>query len=770
MKFKRFVGIGFLFLAVFGARAEVVLFDFETPARYAHLVGPAKKGTYTHFSLTNEFATSGGHSFHFKSAPWKEGMPKWPSVTFSPSVSDWTPYDRVVIDVINIGEGGDSLRLYVSERGKRLQNGFAASTSLPSYGYKRWVVSLALWPHTVDPKNIGTFHLWTSAPHDLNAFIDHITLLKKGEKALAPSSATIAKVKRLGLERHARLRRQFLERRAVTFKKFRKACAAKGVSTAEMLIGKATSMEQVMPRDDADFELLPADKINLRLARQECESAQLVISPANGKALKNVRVQVSDLIKGETRFPLANITCSVVGFVEVKENVPYFASDGDKKNPKSVWPILGWYPYPILDFMKGTDIADGDLQSFWIRVSCPGRQSAGVYKGYLTVRADNAATRKIPFSIRVNDFTLPRTAPMPLAITFSPGHSGLAVSENKELYQRARKDPENPIHLWKTKEDEWVDFLADYYITIDSLYLGGQPRFDALRRLKEQGRLGLFNLGYWNVSHSDKAQKDAMFARIRAAYNTAKKEGILDHAYLYGCDEAPKKEFALIKEMTQELKKEFPGVPLVTTAYDKQYGIGGGLEGIDIFCPVTDYYTPDADRIPSVRKAGKKVWWYIACGEHTPWANIFLEYPAMEMRMLMGAQSVRMRPDGFLYYQISIWNAVKPIVSGPYTQWPARSWTTYNGDGACTCVGPGGMPLSTIKLENFRDGLDDYAYAMMLERMLKSGKGDVAWRTQAKAALAVPRELMKTMTSYSYDPEKLYCWRDVMADLIEKEK
>ena len=135
----------------------------------------------------------------------------------------------------------------------------------------------------------------------------------------------------------------------------------------------------------------------------------------------------------------------------------------------------------------------------------------------------------------------------------------------------------------------------------------------------------------------------------------------------------------------------------------------------------------------------------------------------------MGAQTVRMRPDGFLYYEITIWNMLKPLSKGPFTDWNPRSWTTYHGDGSWTCMGPGGMPLATQRLENFRDGLEDYAYALELERRLAACKGpDGEWAKRARALLAVPQDVMVSMTDYTDDPAAVTRWRDAMADLIEQ--
>jgi hypothetical protein len=155
---------------------------------------------------------------------------------------------------------------------------------------------------------------------------------------------------------------------------------------------------------------------------------------------------------------------------------------------------------------------------------------------------------------------------------------------------------------------------------------------------------------------------------------------------------------------------------------------------------------------------------------------MFLEYPAIEGRLLMGAMTARQRPDGFLYYEISIWNARQPITTGPFTDWEPRSWTTYHGDGSWTCVGPDGAPLPTIRLENFRDGLEDFAYAVILEEIIRQREAGAAgltaseraWLDEAKSALAVPEALVKTMSDYARDPAALYAWRNRLGDLIDR--
>lgn len=165
----------------------------------------------------------------------------------------------------------------------------------------------------------------------------------------------------------------------------------------------------------------------------------------------------------------------------------------------------------------------------------------------------------------------------------------------------------------------------------------------------------------------------------------------------------------------------------------------------------------------------------------------------MELRSLMGAQTQKFKPDGFLYYSTVSWSSEKPIEAGPFTEWNPRSHGFYHGDGQWTCCGgPDNMPLPTMRLENFRDGLEDLWYAKLLEKKLRevessklkagsedgfnrltaqtfnSSRDESDWIRRAKATLAVPQGVVRSMADFSTDPAALYSWRDEMADLIEE--
>ena len=546
--------------------------------------------------------------------------------------------------------------------------------------------------------------------------------------------------------------------RSEAIARFQKACAEAGQPAATLLVGLASSMEKLLPRD-TPFELKPAREINVSLARNEKESFQIAVVPVAAE-LKKVAVSVGDLKSAtDAVFPRAQVECAVVGYVETKALPPYGTSH------------IGWWPDPILDFLGPVDVAAGDLQSFWIRVRASKDQVPGVYRGTLTVSAEGVAPQAFPLTLRVRSFTVPTHSPLPVAITFGP--HDYPADEKQPLTGEWRSSPEYPVNAWKKHKLAWAEMLADYYINYDSLYRHGPPDFEVVKHLHERGQLVAFNLGNFDgLARGGAAASDALNG-LRTAYEQAVQMGVLDHAYIYGFDECKPERFPQLEKTAQTLRREFPGALLMTTSYDDSYGLDTVVKTMDAWCPLTPKFNPD--QAAKARAAGRHVWWYICCGPHHPHANMFIEYPAIEARLLMGAMTAKQRPDGFLYYQVSIWNSRRPITSGPFTDWDPRSWTTYHGDGSWTCVGPDGTPLPTIRLENFRDGLEDYAYAVILEEIIRQREAAADtlspaqkdWLAEAKTALPAPDTLLKSMTEYSRAPAQVYAWRDRIADLID---
>ena len=766
-----------LALSSFGA---VVVADFEDGA----VPRVEEKGFFA--GVTNAYATSGEHALRFRCDKWEQGMKERLSVEVKPAATDLSKFSAIAIDVVSLAGGvvDDGLGIALAGPDGRAEDAFGEKTPLPRHAHFQWVVHL---PKKWKEKTpcVASIQFYSDRPQSVDVVIDRLTLLEEGEKPLAPDGPCVGRdILPLVEGSAAELSKEKsdLERRLAhvqDYLRLRNAAAASRYHSPDFALGTATSMEKVRPRSRFAASPIPDDGLRLRLARNETESLQVLVAPCRAD-LVNVRVDAGPMTgpRGEA-FAASNIVCSVMGYVKTLKRPPYSVglSERSDKEPGYVCrpekPEEGWWPDPILDFMKAADVRGDDVQSFWVQVRCPADQPAGVYLGKLVVSADGVKPVAIPFAVRVNDFAVPVASPLPMAITFDPGPSWQkATAKERELNARIMADPLSPVNMWKRHRQEWHDFLADHYITLDSLYhhSGREMDFDALERLKSQGRLGRFNLGYWpqpaSTNAADMAKwRESIIPNLREAYDEAKVLGLLGHAYCYGSDEIPKEQFAAVSLAVKELKAALPGVPISTTAYDNEFGVGTELSEIDWFTPLTPKF--DLEKAAKSRAQGRQVWWYICCSPVGKYANMFVESAAIDARMLMGAQTVRMRPDGFLYYETTLWNCLRCIEAGPFTDWDPRSWTTYHGDGSWVCCGPDGTPLSTIRLENFRDGLEDYAYAMELERLLGEHGRDDEWAKEARRLIAVPREVMDSMTDFTGDPAAVYRWRDAMADLIE---
>ena len=86
-------------------------------------------------------------------------------------------------------------------------------------------------------------------------------------------------------------------------------------------------------------------------------------------------------------------------------------------------------------------------------------------------------------------------------------------------------------------------------------------------------------------------------------------------------------------------------------------------------------------------------------------------------------------------------------------------------------------PISSVRWENLRDGMEDYEYFWLLDQQVKrlgalnreKSKGETEQLLrEAKGLLAVPEEISKDTTHFTTDPRLMLAHRDRVAKMIEK--
>ena len=247
----------------------------------------------------------------------------------------------------------------------------------------------------------------------------------------------------------------------------------------------------------------------------------------------------------------------------------------------------------------------------------------------------------------------------------------------------------------------------------------------------------------------------ALAARLDPAVARLEELGLAGRAYIYGFDEVEIDDFDIMERVFAFIKARYPQLQTATTARDPGLGLDRKLgDLVDIWIPLSPVY--EAQTAMQARQRGCEVWWYICISSIHPYANWFIEYPALEARLLWW-MAQRHGIEGFLYYAINRWPDQRaPLRADAYgrARWNPASYGTANGDGSLLYPGVDG-PIGSIRLENVRDGIEDYELLALL-----------AARMGGEATRVLSVRLVNSSTDYSRDPEEFTLVRSALLQAL----
>lgn len=486
----------------------------------------------------------------------------------------------------------------------------------------------------------------------------------------------------------------------------------------------------------ADVEL--SSNMDLAGAGGEYTSRQILLhSPTQD--LRNVVLQASRLTKENGEAIETNkVTFCPVGYVPV--SVPYLPSEH------------GWWPEPILTFLKKFNVARGDVQSLWYQVRVPRDVAPGVYRGSVTVIPGNAPPVDMPVSLRVWDFSMPK---MPyLRVVMGCG-----------------------------KND---DFEIGFGIQPGTIY--GYQYDDNPGKLADFAKAGAtaFSLGYVNERPRDpvtgkptvptRERLDELVGTIGPRYDAATKAGLRDACYVYMYDEAGPDWAPAMLAVAGKLKKEFPDLLLLTTSHS--FTNPDLLQVIDGWVPlIGNGY--DLERAREFRSQKRQLWWYTCNSPPRPNANLFLTESATAHRQLMGFMAFAYQTDGYLYYATQWAGAIldkDKISRGPYTDLGAGK-ADRDSHGWLYLDGPDGNPMPSMRMEAIRAGLQDFNY-LTIARSVRKELQAAGLETPEFAAMAEKFEpyatpgngLVRSFSDYVRNPDRLDAAKLQLGAYIESAK
>jgi len=263
---------------------------------------------------------------------------------------------------------------------------------------------------------------------------------------------------------------------------------------------------------------------------------------------------------------------------------------------------------------------------------------------------------------------------------------------------------------------------------------------------------------------------------------------LLDRAVVYPFDEPDVKDYPFVVSQLRRLKENFPGlrrmVPMNLGAADDFIGL------IDLWCPIMHTHRPRfADER---RQAGDLYTWYICCGPKAPYIANFIDRPGTDLRLWFW-QTWQEQVDGVLIWESTWWTSGAAYPDAPQDPYAdAMSWVDgygtprgekrrWNcGDGrflypprAATGAQPEAVldgPVSSLRWEALRDGVEDYEYLALLRRLLEEKRGRLkpAETAEYTPLLRVPATVSASLVSYTQDPAPLLARRLEIARAIEK--
>ena len=412
--------------------------------------------------------------------------------------------------------------------------------------------------------------------------------------------------------------------------------------------------------------------------------------------------------------------------------------------------FAGWWPDPLLPVSRVAARA-GEATPLWLTFATADTTLPGVYRGSVEISADGQPAGSVPLQVTVHHPVLPDSTAVRTAFSLYDDMLEKVYGTGTRAGSRSRRG--EAIYL------QYRDFIAAHRLNVTHLYRRSPPGGQELAELAARRRLNAANLV--NLRARDYTEKElaAIADSLEPTVRFLRTRGLLPRTFIYGFDEATAADFDNLRAAFGYMKRRFPDVKTATTAKDPSYGLDSGLdEVVDIWVPLTALY--DEDAATAARARGKEIWWYICIDPTAPFANWFVEYPLLEARLLWW-MTWRQGVTGFLYYTLNRWpNQEAPLRIAPgsnRTGWDPASFGTANGDGCLFYPGEEG-PVSSLRFENVRDGIEDFE----LLQMLSLRKGDAG-----AAGRRLCGRLIRSLTDFTGDPDEFMATRRKLLEELD---
>ena len=500
-----------------------------------------------------------------------------------------------------------------------------------------------------------------------------------------------------------------------------------------------------------------AGAVSVELARSEYQAFQLALRIAAGTTTR-LGISVSAL-ESQGGGELPPVKVERVGYVPVDHPSAYYSSEAPewrRKVPTGAgatdgW--AGWWPDPLAPG-SSLDLSPGQTQPVWFTVHAPKPAAPGQYRAEVTLSVGGGNSLKIPLTVQVLPFTLPDQGRLRVIFDFrfGPGGGFGGGADSMEDYRK------------------WLRFIAEHRLGIDGIhppptfnYHEGKVTMDAAE-FDEMARFCFDELGM-NVAYTP--QFFYMFgwayppkklfgldpltpewaAALQQAYRLftehVRQKGWHDKFVYYVSDE-PHFQHDFVVEQMKKLCALVHEVDRTIPIYSSTWRhCAAWDESLDLW-GIGQYGSFPVQEMERLQRAGKQMWF--TCD-----GQMATDTPFLATERLLPYYCFKYGVRGFEFWGLAWWT-YNPWHVG-WHQFIRQSdegkdyyWVRYpNGDGFLTYPGkPVGLdgPASTIRLEQIRQGLEDYEALALLAELAAKAKQAGRPAPAAERALAMARDLV----------------------------
>ncbi|MFH1716546.1 MAG: glycoside hydrolase domain-containing protein [Planctomycetota bacterium] len=542
-----------------------------------------------------------------------------------------------------------------------------------------------------------------------------------------------------------------------------------------------------------------AATIEIKAARNEVESFQVVVA-APKENISVVEVEISDLTgQGGSKIAKDNIRLFREEYVRVRMSspraelppglyadplVPFINPDTGKpieplNQSRERWgePVktTGYDMYAV-----PFDVFKGQNQALWVDVHVPKDVPAGTYAGVLSVRARGGISGQLGVTVTVWDFTLPDGPTHKNHFgSFSSVARSFNVERNSERFKQIemrycramaehRINPPIPdyllpevngdgsLNIIPERHQALKEFIATLHVTDFEI---PRSRFARLPG-------STLRPDYRTISDADREKAQRYY---RDYYKYLKDNGWEKRAYVYMLDEPNLRgnyeQVLVLGRLVHEAVPQLKCL-VVEQTYLQDPSWPDMDPAVDIWCPLWSFI--DRESINEKISHGDEVWSYTALVQRSPqyhpqYESVKnLDPPYWHIDRPLSAYRV----PTWINYQYDItgllyWSTVTTVIE-PWFNPAFAHPRHYNGGGFLFYPGaPCGIdgPVTCMRLKNLRDGMEDYEYLAILEKL--AGK---------EAVRKIVDTVAPNWWEFSKEPGKFLAARENLAEQILRHK